>query len=65
MKLTDLLLINSGLVGIAFFLMGIGTIRVCKDPAANEQWVEKKGLYFIIGGLALFVTGLYKAVLLF
>jgi len=52
------------LVGVGgwVLLVGLGKVRVSKNPAAGAAWLEKWGLVFRIGGPVMVLIGIAQIV---
>lgn len=50
------------ILGAWCLLVGLGKVRVSKNPEAGAAWLKKWGLAFRIGGSVLMLVGLAKIV---
>ena len=49
-------------IGIALLLVGLGTWKVSKNPAANATFVKKWGLLFKIGGALIIIIAVLRLI---
>jgi hypothetical protein len=50
------------LLGVWFFLIGMGKAKVSKNPEANDQFVAKWGKLFLVAGPVMILAGVVLAI---
>lgn len=50
------------LLGVYFVLVGLGRVKVSKNPDANTKFVQKWGKFYLISGSIIVIAGVIMLV---